>query len=56
VLSVLGGGGTASYKLFTVTVDQAKYEAAVREGAAGLIAPAMQWITEPESRPRRGRR
>jgi len=56
VLSVLGGGGTASYKLFTVTVDPAKYEAAVREGASGLIAPAMKWITEPESRPRRGRR
>lgn len=56
VLGVLGGTGTASYKLYTVTVDPAKYEAAVREGAASLLAPAMKWITEPESRPKKGRR
>lgn len=56
VLGVLGGTGTASYRLYTVTVDPAKYEAAVREGAASLLAPAMKWIYEPESRPKKGRR
>ena len=55
VLSVLGGGGTASYKQFDVVVDPAKYEAAALEGARGLITPAMQWIDNPASRPRRRR-
>lgn len=56
VLGVLGGTGTARVSQFDVVVDPAKYEAAVREGARDLITPAMKWINEPESRPRRGRR
>jgi len=56
VLGVLGGTGTARVRQFDVVVDPAKYEAAVREGARDLIAPAMKWIDEPASRPRRGRR
>ena len=56
VLGVIGGTGTARVRQFDVVVDPAKYEAAVREGARDLIAPAMKWIDEPASRPRRGRR
>lgn len=53
-----GGGGFVNAKRFAVTVEPAKYETAAIEGARGLIAPAMRWINEPESRPsrRRGRR
>lgn len=51
-----GGGGTINFKRFAVTVDPAKYETAAIEGARGLIAPAMTWINDPASRPRRGRR
>ena len=50
-----GGATNGSFKRFVVTVDPAKYEAAASEGARGLIAPAMRWINEPDSRPR-GRR
>lgn len=53
-----GGGGFVNAKRFEVRVDSVKYEQSAIEGARGLIAPAMRWITEPESRPRgrRGRR
>ncbi len=53
-----GGGGFVNAKRFAVTVEPTKYETAAVEGARGLIAPAMRWINEPESRPsgRRGRR
>jgi hypothetical protein len=56
LLGVLGGTGTAEVSQFDVVVDPVKYEAAVREGARDLITPAMKWISEPEGRPRRGRR
>lgn len=51
-----GGGGSVDFKRFSVTVDPTKYEAVAVESARGLIAPAMKWIYEPDSRPRRGRR
>lgn len=50
-----GGGGFVNAKRFAVTVEPTKYEQASIEGARGLIAPAMRWINEPETRPR-GRR
>jgi hypothetical protein len=59
VLSIVAdrgrSGGVASYKKFSVTVDPSKYEASAVEGAKGLIAPAMKWINEPESRPKKKR-
>lgn len=53
-----GGGGFVNAKRFAVTVEPTKYETAAIEGSRGLIAPAMRWINEPETRPRgrRGRR
>lgn len=60
VLSVMADrgrrAGVSTYKKFTVTVDPAKYETAAIEGSKGLVAPAMRWIDEPESRPKKGRR
>lgn len=60
VLSIVAdrgrSAGVASYKKFAVTVDPAKYEAAAISGAKGLVAPAMRWLNEPESRPKKGRR
>lgn len=60
VLSIVAdrgrSSGVATYKKFSVTVDPAKYEAAILEGSKGLVAPAMKGASDPESRPKKGKR
>lgn len=58
VLAGMAGSRRQQLQKYTVTVDATKYEEATTSGAAGILADAMKWIHEPESRPRpaRGRR